>query len=327
MEGTIHMRVLIAGASGAVGSRLVPVLVAAGHEVVGTSRSAEHLAPIEAAGARGVVMDGLDAASVRRAVLNAHPDVIVHQLTALSGQVGDMNFDKSFAATNELRTRGTDHLLAAAAEAGVGRFIAQSYAGWPSERTGGPVKTEEAPFDQNPTKASRETLAGIRHVEQRTTDAGGLALRYGNLYGPGNAIGRGGEVIEMVKGRKLPVVGGGTGVWSFCHVDDAASAAAVAVTGGAPGVYNIVDDDPAPMSEWLPELARVVGAKAPLRIPAWMARPLIGEHGVSMMTQVRGASNAKAKRELAWTPKWPTWREGFAALAAADPPASLRAVA
>jgi 2-alkyl-3-oxoalkanoate reductase len=305
------MRVFIAGATGAVGTRLVPLLVAAGHEVVGTSRSEARLGELERAGATGMVMDGLDAASVRRAVLNAHPDVIVHQLTALSGQVGDMNFDKSFAATNELRTRGTDHLLAAAAEAGVGRFIAQSYAGWPSERTGGPVKTEEAPFDQNPTKASRETLAAIRYVEQKTTDAGGLALRYGGFYGPGNAIGRGGAVVEMVKQRKLPVVGGGTGVWSFCHIDDAASATAAAVTRGAPGVYNIVDDEPAPVSEWLPELARAIGAKPPLRIPGWMARPLIGEYGVSMMTQVRGASNVKAKRELGWEPAWPSWREGF----------------
>ena len=306
------MRVLIAGATGAVGSKLVPLLVAAGHEVVGTTRSEAHFGELERAGAKGVVMDGLDAASVRRAVLDARPDVIIHQLTALKGQVGDMkHFDEGFAGTNALRTRGTDNLLAAAAEAGVGRFIAQSYTGWPNQRTGGPVKTEEDPLDPNPTKASRETLAGIRHVEQRTTDAGGLALRYGNLYGPGNAIGRGGELVDMVKGRKLPVVGGGTGVWSFCHIDDAASAAAAAVTRGAPGVYNIVDDDPAPVSVWLPEFARVIGAKPPMRIPAWMALPLIGEHGVSMMTQIRGSSNAKAKRELGWEPAWPSWREGF----------------
>lgn len=305
------MRVFIAGATGAVGGRLVPLLSAAGHEVTGTSRSDRGVRRIEAGGGRGVVMDALDAASVRRAVLDAQPDVIVHELTALSGQVGDMNFDKSFAATNELRMRGTDHLLAASAEAGVGRFIAQSYAGWPSERTGGPVKTEEDPLDPNPTKASRETLAAIRHVEQQTTDAGGLALRYGGFYGPGNAIGRDGAVLEMVRTRKLPVVGGGTGVWSFCHIEDAASATAIAVTRGAPGIYNIVDDEPAPVSEWLPELARAIGARPPLRVPAWMARPLIGEHGVAMMTQIRGASNAKAKRELGWKPAWPTWREGF----------------
>ncbi|MBT2499531.1 NAD(P)-dependent oxidoreductase [Agromyces sp. ISL-38] len=173
------------------------------------------------------------------------------------------------------------------------------------------MKTEEDPLDPTPTKASRETLAAIRHVERQTTDAGGLALRYGGFYGPGNAIGRGGEVVEMVMERKLPVVGGGTGVWSFCHIDDAASAAAAAVTRGAPGVYNIVDDEPAPVSEWLPELARAIGAKPPMRVPALMARPLIGEHGVSMMTKVRGSSNAKAKRELGWEPAWPSWREGF----------------
>ena len=306
------MRVLIAGATGAIGSRMVPLLVAAGHEVFGTSRSEAHLGEVERAGAKGVVMDGLDAASVRRAVLEARPDVIVHQLTALSGQVGDLkHFDESFAGTNALRTRGTDHLLAAAAEAGVGRFIAQSYAGWPSERTGGPVKTEEDRLDPHPTRASRETIAAIRHVEQRTTDAAGLVLRYGALYGPGNTIARDGEIVTMVRSRKLPIVGGGTGVWSFCHVEDAASATAIAVTRGAPGIYNVVDDDPAPVAEWLPELARIVGAKPPMRVPVWLAKPLIGEHGVSFMTKIRGSSNAKAKRELGWEPKYPSWREGF----------------
>jgi nucleoside-diphosphate-sugar epimerase len=306
------MRVFIAGASGAVGSRLVPLLVAAGHEVVGTSRSAERLGAIEAAGAKGVVMDGLDAASVGTAVLDARPDVIVHELTGLGGVTPDLkHFDAGFAATNVLRTRGTDHLLAAAAEAGVGRFIAQSYTGWPNERTGGPVKTEEDPIDPAPTAASRETVAAIRYVERATTDAAGLVLRYGGLYGPGNAIGRGGEILAMVEARKLPLVGGGTGVWSFCHVEDAASATAIAVTRGAPGIYNIVDDDPAPVSAWLPELARILGAKPPMRVPAWIAKALIGEHGVSLMTKIRGSSNAKAKRELGWEPRYASWREGF----------------
>jgi 2-alkyl-3-oxoalkanoate reductase len=306
------MRVFIAGATGAVGSRLVPLLVDAGHEVVGTSRSAERLGDIEAAGAKGVVMDGLDAASVRTAVLDARPDAIVHELSALGGAAPDLkHFDEQFAGTNALRTRGTDHLLAAAAEAGVGRFIAQSFTGWPNERTGGPVKTEEDPLDPSPTSASRQTLEAIRHVERATTDAGGLALRYGGLYGPGNVIGRGGELLAMVQDGKLPLVGGGTGVWSFCHVDDAASATAAALTRGAPGVYNIVDDDPAPVSEWLPELARIVGAKPPMHVPALLARSLIGEHGVSLMTKVRGSSNAKAKRELGWELRYPSWREGF----------------
>ena len=306
------MRVFIAGATGAVGSRLVPLLVDAGHEVVGTSRSAERLGDIEASGARGVVMDGLDAASVRTAVLDARPDAIVHELSALGGVAPDLkHFDEQFAGTNALRTRGTDHLLAAAREAGVGRFVAQSFTGWPNERTGTPVKTEEDPLDPSPTSASRQTLDAIRRLERATTEAGGLALRYGGLYGPGNVIGRGGELLAMVQDGKLPLVGGGTGVWSFCHVDDAASATALAITRGEPGVYNIVDDDPAPVSEWLPELARIIGAKAPRHVPAWLARPLIGEHGVSLMTEVRGSSNAKAKRELGWELRYPSWREGF----------------
>jgi nucleoside-diphosphate-sugar epimerase len=291
---------------------LVPLLVASGHEVIGTSRSAERLGAIGAAGARGVVMDGLDAASVRAAVLDARPDVIVHELTGLDGIAPDLkHFDEGFAATNALRTRGTDHLLAAAREAGVARFIAQSFTGWPNERTGGPVKTEEDPIDPTPTAASRQTIAAIRHVEQATMDAAGLALRYGGLYGPGNVIGRGGELLAMVQDGKLPLVGDGAGVWSFCHVDDAASATAIAVERGASGVYNIVDDDPAPVSEWLPELARIIGAKPPRHVPAWVARPLIGEHGVSLMTKIRGSSNAKAKRELGWEPRYPSWREGF----------------
>jgi len=291
---------------------LVPLLVASGHEVVGTSRSAERLGAIEAAGAKGVVMDGLDAASVRAAVLDARPDVIVHELTGLDGVAPDLkHFDEGFAATNALRTRGTDNLLAAAREAGVARFIAQSFTGWPNERAGGRVKTEEDPIDPTPTAASSETVAAIRHVEQATTDAGGLALRYGGLYGPGNSIGTGGELLAMVHDGKLPLVGDGAGVWSFCHVDDAASATALAVERGAPGVYNIVDDDPAPVSEWLPELARIIGAKPPRHVPAWVARPLIGEHGVSLMTKIRGSSNAKAKRELGWEPRYPSWREGF----------------
>ncbi|AWB96898.1 dehydrogenase [Agromyces badenianii] len=306
------MRVFIAGATGAIGSRLVPLLVADGHDVVGTSRSADRLSAIDAAGARGVVMDGLDAASVRTAVVEARPDVIVHELTALAGLTPDLkHFDTAFAATNELRTRGTDHLLAAAAEAGAGRFIAQSYTGWPNERSGSAVKSEADGIDRHPTDASRETIAAIRCVEEATTAAGGLVLRYGQLYGPGQAIGRGGEMVEMVEAGRLPLVGGGTGVTSFCHIDDAASATAAAVTRGAAGVYNIVDDDPAPVSEWLPALAAAVGAKAPMRVPAWVARPLIGQHGVSLMTKVRGSSNAKARRELGWSPAWPSWREGF----------------
>jgi nucleoside-diphosphate-sugar epimerase len=306
------MRVFIAGATGAVGSRLVPLLVEAGHRVVGTSRSAARLGAVERAGATGVVMDPLDAASVRTAVLAAEPEAIVHELTALGGPMPDFRrFDEGFAPTNELRTRGTDHLLAAAAEVGGVRFIAQSFTGWPNERTGGLVKSEEDPLDPTPTRPSRQTLAAIRYVETVTADAGGLAPRYGGLYGPGQLLGRGGQIVEMVRARRLPIVGGGAGVWSFCHIEDAASATAAALTRGGPGVYNIVDDEPAPVSEWLPDLARVLGAKPPMRVPAWLARPLLGEHGVAMMTTVRGSSNAKAKRELDWRPRYATWRRGF----------------
>ncbi|MFE5673174.1 NAD-dependent epimerase/dehydratase family protein [Agromyces sp. NPDC056523] len=306
------MRVFIAGATGAVGSRLVPLLVAAGHRVVGTSRSEARLSAVERAGATGVVMDPLDAASVRRAVLEAEPEVIVHELTALGGPMPDFrHFDEGFAMTNELRTRGTDHLLAAASAVGGVRFIAQSFTGWPNERTGGAVKTEEDPLDPTPTRPSQQTSSAIRYVETATTAAGGLALRYGGLYGPGQLLGRGGQIVEMVRSRRLPVVGGGAGVWSFCHIDDAASATAAAVTRGAPGVYNVVDDEPAAVSVWLPELARVLDAKPPLRLPGWLARPLLGEHGLALMTTVRGSSNAKAKRELGWQPRYETWRRGF----------------
>ena len=307
------MRVFIAGATGAVGSRLVPLLVASGHEVVGTSRSAERLGAIEAAGAKGVVMDGLDAASVRAAVLDARPDVIVHELTGLDGIAPDLkHFDEGFAATNALRTRGTDHLLAAAREAGVARFIAQSFTGWPNERTGGPVKTEEDPH--RPDADGRVARDDRRDPVRRAGDDGcRVASRCATAASTGRAmsIGTGGELLAMVQDGKLPLVGDGAGVWSFCHVDDAASATAIAVERGAPGVYNIVDDDPAPVSEWLPELARIIGAKPPRHVPAWVARPLIGEHGVSLMTKIRGSSNAKAKRELGWEPRYPSWREGF----------------
>ncbi len=245
-------------------------------------------------------------------MLDARPDVIVHQLTALSGQVGDLkHFDESFAATNALRTRGTDHLLAAAAEAGVGRFIAQSYAGWPSERTGGPVKTEEDPFDPNPTKESRETLAAIRYVEQRRRMPAGSRSATAHCTGratPSGAAARSSRWSRRGSFRssaEAPVCGR-SATSTTRHPPPP-----LAVTRGAPGLYNIVDDDPAPVSEWLPELARIIGAKAPMHVPAWVAMPLIGEHGVSMMTQVRGSSNAKAKRELGWEPAWPSWREGF----------------
>jgi 2-alkyl-3-oxoalkanoate reductase len=308
------MRIFVAGATGAVGRRLVPLLVRRGHEVVGTTHHASRADVVRELGAEPAVLDPLDRDQVMAAVAAARPEVVVHQLTALSGPPDLRRFDRYFAMTNRLRTEGTDHLLAAAQAAGTRRLVVQSFTGWPNERTGGPIKTEEDPIDPRPTKASRETLAAIRYVESAATRARGiegLVLRYGVFYGPGNALGAGGQLVEMVRKRRLPVVGGGTGVWSFLHIDDAAEATAIAVEGGAPGLYNIVDDDPAPVHEWLPYLAQAVGAKPPMRLPAWLARPMIGEHGVSAMTAIRGSSNAKARRELGWKPRYASWRQGF----------------
>lgn len=310
------MRIFIAGATGALGSRLVPLLRSAGHEVFGSSRNEAGAATVDAQDATGIVMDPLDAGSVRAAVLTAKPDVIVHELTALGAMTGNMKkWDADFAMTNRLRTEATDHLLAAAAEVGVRRFVAQSYGGhWTNQRTGGPVKTEADPLIEEPGKGARESLRAIRHLETAVTAAPGIegvVLRYGNLYGPGNAFSRTGEMAELIRKGKIPVVGGGTGVWSWLHVDDAAAATAVAVERGAPGIYNIVDDAPAPVAEWLPYLAEQLGGKRPMRLPAWVAKPMIGEFGVALMTTVRGSSNAKAKRELDWTPRYATWREGF----------------
>lgn len=310
------MRIFIAGATGALGSRLVRLLTDGGHDVSGSSRNEAGRAAVDALGATGIVVDPLDAASVRAAVAEAKPDVIVHQLTALSSLSGNLKkWDRDFAMTNRLRTEGTDHLLAAARESGVRRFVAQSYGGhWTNQRTGGPVKTEADPLVDEPGKEARRSLAAIKHVEQAVTTAHGIegvVLRYGNFYGPGNAMSRTGEMGEAVKRGKFPVVGGGAGVWSWIHIDDAAAATVVAIERGAPGVYNIVDDDPAPIGEWLPYLAEQLGGKKPMRLPAWLAKPLVGEFGVALMTTVRGSSNAKAKRELGWAPRWASWRDGF----------------
>ena len=308
------MRIFLAGATGAVGTRLVPVLVNAGHSVVGTTRSAGKADALRQTGAEPVVMDGLDREAVLAAVTAAEADVVVHQLTALAGMGNPRKFDEEFAATNRLRTDGTDNLLAAARATGAKRFVAQSYTGWPNERTGGPVKTEEDPLDPHPTKASRRTLAAIEYLESTVAEAVGLdgvVLRYGSFYGPGTGLHAGGDLLEMIRRRRFPVVAGGRGVFSFVHIDDAATATLAAIERGAPGIYNIVDDDPAPVVEWLPYLAEVIGAKPPLQLPGWLARPMLGEHGMAMMTTVRGASNAKAKRELDWRPAYPSWRQGF----------------
>ena len=308
------MRVFVAGATGAIGQQLVPRLAYAGHEVYGMTRSESKKALLCELGAVPVVADALDPDQVAEAVGGARPDVIVHQLTAI-GSLDMRHFDRDFALTNRLRTEGTNHLLSAGQAVGVQRFVAQSYFG-AYARTGAAVKSEEDPFDPSPAREMRETLAAIRYVEEAVLDARwteGVVLRYGAFYGPGTSIAPGGEQAEMVRKRKFPLVGDGGGVWSFIHVADAATATVAAVEHGNRGVYNVVDDDPAPVAEWLPALAQRLGAKKPVRVPRFVGRLFAGEAGAVMMTELRGASNAKAKRELAWRPKYPSWRDGFAA--------------
>lgn len=302
------MRVFVAGAAGAVGRRLVPRLLKAGHEVVGTTRSESKRQDLWNLGAEPVVVDALDAAEVGEVVAKAAPDVVVHQLTALSGTSSLRNFDRVFAATNALRTRGTDNLIAAASACRVERFIAASYTGWPYARVGGLVKTETDPLDPTPVARQRESFEAIKHLEDATLSAPltGVVLRYGMFYGPGASD----EMVAAIRKRMLPVVGDGGGVWSMLHIDDAASAVVAAIEGGE-GIYNIVDDEPTRTSELIPELAAIVGAKPPRHVPVWLARIIAGDVVVSLLTQVRGASNAKAKRELNWTPRWASWREGF----------------
>jgi nucleoside-diphosphate-sugar epimerase len=309
------MRVFVAGASGAIGRRLVPQLVAAGHEVTATTRSGGKLEALRALGADAVAVDGLDAAAVGEAVARAEPDAIIHQMTALSGRPDLRRFDRWFAATNDLRRRGTENLLAAAEATGVGRFLAQSFTGWNNARTGSAVKREDDPLDPSPAKAQRESLAAIRFLERAVLEAPleGIVLRYGSLYGPGASE----ELVELVRKRRFPVVGDGAGVWSWVHVDDAASATVAALERGRRGVYQVVDDDPAPVAEWLPFLAQAAGAKPPRRVPAWLGRLAAGEAAVQWITTGRGASNAKAKRELGWRPARPSWRDGFREAAAA----------
>lgn len=310
------MRIFVAGATGALGRQLVPRLIASGHSVVGTTRSVRRAAELADAGAEGVVLEPLDRTAVIAAVRDAAPEVVMNQLTALGHLKPTQmrNIDRAFAETNRLRTEGTDHLLAGAREAGAQRFVAQSFAGWPSGRTGSRVKTEEDPLDEDPPAASRQTLAAIQHIE-RTVPAAegmvGIVLRYGGFYGPGTGMTTGGSQLEAIRRRQMPLVGDGGGVWSMIHIEDAATATVAAVERGGPGVYNIVDDDPAAVSEWLPAFAEVAGGKRPLRVPAFLARVVAGEQAVLMMTENRGASNAKAKRELGWRPQYPTWREGI----------------
>lgn len=310
VPGPRHYRkVFVAGGGGAIGARLVPKLIEAGHTVVATANSPQGVVEIERRGAHGVLMDGLDGADVLEAVGRARPEAIVHEMTALSGNPNLRHWDRWFALTNRLRTEGTANLLDAASRFGVRRFVAQGYTGWTNARSGGPVKSEEDPLDPDPPKEMRETLGAIRELERAVLDADleGLVLRYGSLYGPGTAYAT--EYVELARERKLPLIG--AGVWSFVHVDDAADATVSAVERGEPGIYNIVDDEPAPAAEWIPLLARRSGGRPPRHLPVWLGRLATGEVGVSLMTRIRGSSNAKAKRELGWRPAHPSWRKAL----------------
>ncbi|MCP9485057.1 MAG: NAD(P)-dependent oxidoreductase [Gaiellaceae bacterium MAG52_C11] len=310
------MKIFVAGATGALGRPLVQQLTGRGHEVVGMTRSESKQDLLRDLGARPVVADALDPDALARAVAEADPDVIVHQLTAI-GAFNPRRMDRDFAATNRLRTEGTDHLLAAGRAVGIERFVAQSFAPWVFARTGGPVKSEDDLLDTDPPAQVRTTLEAIKYLEQAVTGAAwteGIALRYGGFYGPGTSLGLDplGEQVEMVRARKFPLAGKGTGVFSFIHIEDAAAATVEAIEHGRRGVYNVVDDEPAPISAWLPELAKALGAKPPRRVPLWLARLAGGEVAAIMMTELRGASNTKAKRELGWKLRYPSWREGFA---------------
>ena len=310
------MKVFVAGATGAVGKQLVPRLISSGHKVIGMTRSAEHVGLIRQMGAEPVLADALDRDATIRAVVGAKPDVVVHQLTALAGLKNLKNFDDGFAVTNRLRTEGTDNLLSGAHEAGTSLFLAQSYGGWTFAPDGPPLKTESSPFITNPPVKQRRSLEAIEHVEQTVANAQGLVgtvLRYGNFYGPGTGFARDGDLTIAIRKRQLPVIGSGAGVWSFIHSSDAATAVLAAMQARKPGVFNIADDEPAPVAVWLPELARIIGAGAPRHFPTWLGRLIIGDVGVAMMTKVAGMSNAKAKRELGWPLTYPSWRDGFRA--------------
>src|SRR4051812_11374707 len=303
------MRVLVAGATGAVGLRVVRQLLERGHQVIGTSHRPERLPAVKELGAEALVIDGLERRTVGNAVVSARPDAIVNEMTALTADPDLRKFDESFAMTNRLRTVGTRYLLDAAVANGVARFVVQSYTGWNNETTGGSIKTEEHPFDPNPPASQRQTLAAILDQERMVLSARleGIVLRYGNLYGPGASD----NIIDLIRRRGLPIVGSGRGVWSWLHIEDAAAATVAAVENAHRDIYNIVDDHPAPTVEWIEFLASITDSPPPRHVPAWLARLFIGEAGVRWMTQGRGASNEKAKRALGWTPRYPSWRDGF----------------
>jgi len=308
------MRVFVAGGTGAVGKFLVPHLIKNGYEVIALVRNAQKAKAIEAIGAKVALGDAINKEELTAAIKRAEPEVIIHQLSALVGAGNFKKFDEEFALTNRFRTQVTETMLAAARMVGTRRFIAQSFCGWPFAREGGPVKTEGDALDPNPPASFSQTLAAIRYLEdtvRRTVDLQALALRYGIFYGPGTSIAKDGSIVEIVRKRRMPIVGDGAGVWSFIHVHDAARATEAAISHGDPGIYNIVDDEPAAVSTWLPALADAVGAKPPFKAPVWLAKLMIGDGGVSMMTKIRGGSNAKAKRDLRWRPIYPSWRRGF----------------
>jgi nucleoside-diphosphate-sugar epimerase len=309
-----HMRIFLAGATGVVGRHLVPLLCEAGHVVVGTTRSPEKADHLRAQGVQAEVLDALDREATVRAVMRARPEAIVHQLTAISPYMNLRRFDREFALTNRLRTEGTDNLLAAARAAGVRRIVAQSFAGWTYERAGGSVKSEDDPLDPDPPPALRRTLDAIRYLEAALQAAEGteaIALRYGWFYGPGTSLGRGAAIFDAIQRRQMPIVGSGAGIWSFTHIADAATATLAALQRGVPGIYNVADDEPARVSEWLPFLANAIGAPPPRRVPSWLGRILIGRHGIVLMNESRGCSNKKAKSALDWRPCYASWRTGF----------------
>lgn len=317
------MKIFLAGATGAIGRRLVPLLASGGHQVVAATRTRSKIDGLRAAGAEPVLVDGLDRDAVMQAIGSARPDTIVHQMTALASMRTLKNFDHEFALTNRLRTEGTRNLLAAARAMGTRRFVAQSYAGWPNIREGGRVKTEDDPLDPNPPQLARQTFDAIRQLEAMVSGASGMTgivLRYGSFYGPGTSIAPDGSIVQLVRQRRFPIFGDGGGVWSFIHIDDAAHATALAIERGPAGIYNIVDDEPAEVSVWLPELAKTVGAKPPCHLPVWLGQLVIGETGMSMMMKVRGSSNAKAKRVLGWQPIYPSWRDGFSSMTPSSAP-------
>lgn len=307
------MRVFVAGATGAIGTPLAAALVRRGHEVTGTTRSAERARALAAAGVKPVVVDALDRDAVNRAVAESAPDAIVHQLTSIPTEFNPRRFDEAFAQTNRLRTEGTDHLVAAATAAGVRRFVIQSFAAWAYARQGSRVKTEDDPLDDDPLPQVRRTLDAIRHLEGAAL-AGpfdGLVLRYGWFYGPGSTLWRTGPIADAVRRRRFPIIGDGTGIWSFIHLADAAEATALAVERGEPGIYNVTDDEPAAVHEWLPVFASAIGAPPPRRVPTWLGRLVAGPLAVTMMTELRGGANAKAKRAFGWELRYPSWRLGF----------------